>query len=185
MTDIDTNPLLLSTAGCYYAACVSSQLWSPVLLQAAANRPFVRKVISRQIFTEPDLIRHSLACTWSNLHVADVPLYHSAFETYDMDSTNTKSFCGCSVTAKAVRMSLRNAACSLLWDGDWCAALYHIVVWNRGSDFAPSCPPAYHTQLPSEASSLRSNVQKPYCGFPEIRQGGWEREGGREGERLH
>lgn len=106
MTDIDTNPLLLSTAACHYAACVSSQLWSPVLLQAAANRPFVRKVISRQIFTEPDLILQSLASIWSNLHVADhFPSYHLAnnkksdlaeilagvIETFDMDLTNTLS----------------------------------------------------------------------------------------------
>lgn len=79
MTDIDTNPLLLSTAAHHYAACVSSPLWSPVLLQAVANRPFVRKVISRQIFTKPDLIPHSLAGARSNLPVADLtPLYHSA-----------------------------------------------------------------------------------------------------------
>lgn len=42
-----------------------------------------------------------------------------------------------------------------------CVALHHIVVWNRESDPLTLCPPAYHTRLPSEASSLCSSVQNP------------------------
>lgn len=56
----------------------SSPLCSSVVLQAA-NRPFVRKVISGQIFTKPNLIAHCLAGTWFVPRMADpVPLYHPA-----------------------------------------------------------------------------------------------------------
>lgn len=145
VTDIDTRPLLLLTAAHPY---VSSLLWSPVLLHAAANKPFVRMVISRRFVAKGRSLASYLlhpCCTiqltimlWSNKHWP-VP---------------TERQCVCNICP--VNMELRFIIRDVC-----CVALHHIIVWSRESQLLSLCPPTYHTRLPCEASLLCSSVQNP------------------------